>query len=212
MFRIFTILLCSLSIFACQSQSKKSLPKQKHQVSDSLCDTLVIGGGCFWCTEAIYERLEGVISVESGYAGGSIENPTYEQVCTGRTGHAEAVRLIFDTSKTNIPMLLKVFFTVHDPTTLNRQGADVGTQYRSVIFYNRDNEKSMARQIIEDLNLSKAYEQEIVTTLEPLTTFYPAETYHQDYFENNASVPYCSLVIQPKVDKFEKVFKTYLKH
>lgn len=173
-------------------------------------ETIVIGGGCFWCVEAVYQNLDGVKSVYSGYAGGSVENPSYEEVCTGRTGAAEVIEITYDKTKTNLDEIFKVFFTVHDPTTLNRQGADVGTQYRSVIFYKNENEKKAAQDLIKDLN-KEVFDNKIVTTLEPLKKFYKAEEYHQGYYENNKNKPYCQMVIQPKIEKFEKVFKDRLK-
>jgi peptide methionine sulfoxide reductase msrA/msrB len=174
-------------------------------------DKIVLGGGCFWCVEAVYENLVGVQSVYSGYAGGSVENPSYQEVCTGRTGAAEVVEITYDKTKTNLDEIFKVFFTVHDPTTLNRQGADVGTQYRSVIFYKNEIEKKTAESLIAALN-KEVFSNKIVTTLEPLEKFYMAESYHQGYFQNNKNQPYCQMVIQPKVEKFEKVFKERLKN
>lgn len=173
-------------------------------------ETIVIGGGCFWCVEAVYQNLDGVKSVYSGYAGGTVENPSYEEVCTGRTGAAEVVEITYDKTKTNLDEIFKVFFTVHDPTTLNRQGADVGTQYRSAIFYKNENEKKVAQDLINVLN-TEVFSNKIVTTLEPLKKFYKAEEYHQGYYENNKNKPYCEMVIQPKIEKFEKVFKDRLK-
>jgi len=173
-------------------------------------ETIVLGGGCFWCVEAVYENLEGVKSVYSGYAGGTVENPSYEEVCTGRTGAAEVVEITYDKSKTNLDEIFQVFFTVHDPTTLNRQGADAGTQYRSAIFYKNENEKKAAESLIKELN-EKVFANKIVTTLEPLKKFYKAESYHQGYYQNNKNQPYCQMVIQPKLEKFEKVFKDRLK-
>jgi methionine-S-sulfoxide reductase len=174
-------------------------------------DTITLGGGCFWCVEAVYEKLEGVIKVESGYSGGTVKNPSYREVCTGSTGHAEVVQIIFDNSKTSIDEILKVFFTVHDPTSLNKQGADVGTQYRSVIFYRNDHQLKVAKSIIDDLNNEMVYPKPIVTQLVPFTKFYKAEDYHQDYYNQNKDAPYCRLVIQPKLEKFEKLFKDRLK-
>jgi peptide methionine sulfoxide reductase msrA/msrB len=174
-------------------------------------ETITLGGGCYWCVEAVYENLKGVQSVASGFAGGKIANPTYEEVCTGRTGHAEVVQITYDNTITNIDEIFKVFFTVHDPTTLNRQGEDVGTQYRSVIFYANEEQKKEGQSIIDKLNSEKVYGNPIVTTLEPLTQFYKAEDYHQNYYENNKNQPYCRMVIQPKIEKFEKIFKDRLK-
>ncbi len=174
-------------------------------------DTITLGGGCFWCVEAVYEMLDGVIEVSSGFSGGNISNPTYEQVCTEKTGHAEVVQIIYDTKKTNLTEILKVFFTVHDPTTLNRQGADEGEQYRSVIFFRNSTQQKVAQDIIDDLNKEKVYPQKVVTKVEPFTKFYAAESYHQNYYNLNKTKPYCKMVIQPKLEKFEKLFKNRLK-
>ncbi len=174
-------------------------------------ETITLGGGCFWCIEAVFDGLDGVISAESGYSGGSVQNPSYEEVSTGETGFAEVVQIKYDPSKTNLDEIFKVFFTVHDPTQLNRQGADVGSQYRSVVFYGNDQQKKTAQEIIQQLNISKAYKSKIVTTLEPFKGFTKAENYHQNYYENNKSKSYCQYVIQPKLEKFEKVFKDRLK-
>jgi len=173
--------------------------------------TITLGGGCYWCVEAVYENLDGVKSVVSGFAGGNVADPTYEEVCTGTTGHAEVVQITYDKTKTNLDEIFQVFFTVHDPTTLNRQGADEGTQYRSVIFYKDEEQKKAAKSIIDLLNAEKVFKNPIVTSLEPLTQFYKAEDYHQNYYENNKSQPYCQMVIQPKIEKFEKIFKARLK-
>lgn len=179
--------------------------------SEQTKQTIVLGGGCYWCVEAVYENLQGVEKVVSGFAGGHVENPSYEEVCTGTTGAAEVVEITYDKTKTNLDEIFKVFFTVHDPTTLNRQGADVGTQYRSVIFYKNEEQKKAAQSIIDELNDSKIYSSKIVTTLEPFKKFYKAEEYHQNYYNNNKNKPYCQMVIQPKIEKFEKVFKDRLK-
>lgn len=194
------ILLCALSLngFA---QAKKT----------SNLETITVGGGCYWCVEAVYENLNGVKSVVSGFSGGKVANPTYEEVCTGTTGHAEVVQITYDKNVTDINEIFQVFFTVHDPTTLNRQGADVGTQYRSVIFYNNEEQKKAAQSIIAELNKAKVYNSPIVTKVEPFTKFYKAEDYHQNYYANNKNQPYCKMVIQPKIEKFEKVFKDKLK-
>lgn len=174
-------------------------------------ETVTLGGGCFWCVEAVYENLDGVISVVSGYSGGNIANPSYEEVSRGDTGFAESVQITYDTSKTNLDEILQVFFTVHDPTTKNRQGHDIGSQYRSVIFYKNEQQKKTAQDIIAQLDKAKAYDAPIQTTLEPFKAFYKAESYHQNYYENNKSEGYCQMVIQPKLEKFEKVFKDRLK-
>jgi peptide-methionine (S)-S-oxide reductase len=183
-----------------------------EQVLTGKADTATLGTGCFWCTEAVFEQLEGVVSVTSGYAGGHVANPTYKDVCTGETGHAECVQIVYDTSKISFDELLEVFWQVHDPTTLNRQGGDVGPQYRSVIFYHDNEQKQKAEKYKSELDKSGAYDKPVVTTLEPFTKFYKAENYHQEYYElNKTSNPYCSIVIQPKLEKFEKVFKDKLK-
>ncbi|WP_295334999.1 bifunctional methionine sulfoxide reductase B/A protein [Flavobacterium sp.] len=180
-------------------------------VSDkSNTDTIVLGGGCYWCVEAVYEQLDGVEKVVSGFSGGKVENPSYEEVCTGTTGAAEVIEITYDKAKTNLDEIFKVFFTVHDPTTLNRQGADVGTQYRSVIFYKNEAQKKAAQSIIAELN-KEVYNNKIVTTLEPFKAFYKAKESHQNYYQNNQEQPYCQMVIQPKLEKFEKVFKNRLK-
>ena len=174
-------------------------------------DTIIIGGGCYWCVEAVYQKLDGVKKVISGFAGGTIENPSYEQVCSGTTGAAEVIEITYDTAITNLDEIFQIFFTVHDPTTLNRQGGDIGTQYRSVIFYKNEEQKIAATSIINELNDKKVYSNKIVTTLEPLIKFYKAADYHQNYYQNNKSQGYCQMVIQPKIEKFEKVFKDRLK-
>jgi len=174
-------------------------------------ETITLGGGCYWCVEAVYENLNGVKSVVSGFSGGKTANPTYEEVTTGTTGHAEVVQITYDNTITDINEIYKVFFTVHDPTTLNRQGADIGTQYRSVIFYKNEEQKKAAQSIINELNKAKVYTSPIVTKVEPFTKFYKADDYHQNYYANNKNQPYCKMVIQPKIEKFEKVFKSKLK-
>ena len=175
-------------------------------------DTATLGTGCFWCTEAIFEQLEGVISVTSGYSGGNVDNPSYEQVSDHGTGHAECVQVIYDPSKITFDELLEVFWKVHDPTTLNRQGADVGPQYRSVVFYHNEEQKQKTEKYKAELDKSGAFNNPIVTTLESFSKFYSAEDYHQDYYEQNKNKnPYCSIVIRPKLEKFEKVFKNKLK-
>jgi peptide-methionine (S)-S-oxide reductase len=169
------------------------------------------GTGCFWCTEALYESLDGVIDAVSGYEGGQKADPTYKEVCTGTTGHAECVEVTYDPSKITYQELLEAFFRSHDPTTLNRQGADVGTQYRSVVFYHNDEQKQLAQTAKDELNKVGAYANPIVTEISPATTFYEAEAYHQSYFANNPNQGYCAFVIAPKLDKFKKVFKEKLK-
>lgn len=170
-----------------------------------------LAGGCFWCTEAVFERMKGVQDVVSGYIGGHVPNPTYEQVCGKRTGHAEAVQIVFDPSETSYPELLEVFFKTHDPTTLNRQGADVGPQYRSAVFYHNDEQKQIAEQYIAQLNQSEAFSRPIVTKLEPATQFYVAEEYHQDYYRRNPTAGYCQAVVRGKVEKFQQAFADKVK-
>lgn len=165
-----------------------------------------LGGGCFWCLEAVYLRVRGVSSVVSGYAGGHVENPTYEQVCTGATGHAEVVQVAFDPAEISYREILTIFFGIHDPTTLNRQGADVGTQYRSVIFYHSKEQKRTAEALIEEIGASGVWENPIVTEVAPFTKFFEAEPYHQNYLANNPNQPYCRFVVAPKVAKFRKEF------
>lgn len=174
-------------------------------------ETAVLGGGCFWCLEAVYDQLKGVISVESGYAGGSVPNPTYEAVCTGRTGHAEVVRITYDPHVVSFRDLLDVFFTIHDPTTLNRQGADVGTQYRSAIFYTTPEQRAVAEATIAELEAARVWRDPIVTEVKPLDAFYIAEDYHQEYFARNPNQGYCRVVIEPKVAKFRKQYLDRLK-
>jgi peptide-methionine (S)-S-oxide reductase len=188
------------------------LMAQKKEVKTSgNLETITLAGGCYWCVEAVYENLNGVKSAVSGFAGGTKPNPTYYEVGSGNTGYAEAVQITYDKTVTNLDEIFKVFFTVHDPTTLNRQGADEGTQYRSAIFYKNDMQKKAAQSIISALTKAKVYDKPIVTKLEPLTKFYKAENYHQDYYVNNKNESYCQMVIQPKIEKFEKVFKDKLK-
>jgi peptide-methionine (S)-S-oxide reductase len=165
------------------------------------------GSGCFWCTEAIFQQLRGVKSVVSGYSGGTVAQPSYEQVCTGKTGHAEVCQIEYDSSLISYEDLLEVFFTTHDPTTLNRQGNDVGTQYRSVIFYHDEEQRRTAERMKKDLEAKKTFNSPIVTEIAAFKKFYPAEDYHQNYFRNNPSQQYCRYVVAPKVAKFEKVFK-----
>ncbi|HEY6271139.1 MAG TPA: peptide-methionine (S)-S-oxide reductase MsrA [Terriglobales bacterium] len=169
-------------------------------------ETAVLGGGCFWCLEAVFDRLKGVRSVESGYMGGHVDNPTYRQVCGGDTGHVEVVRVTFDPAEISYSELLDVFFTIHDPTTLNRQGNDVGTQYRSVIFYGSEQQRQQAEQAVAALNQSRSQPGPVVTTLEPPGKFFVAEDYHQEYYANNAQQPYCQFVISPKLKKFQHKF------
>lgn len=182
-----------------------------ENINPSHYDTITLGGGCFWCVEAVFLKLQGVIKVESGYSGGKTINPTYKDVSSGTTGHAEVIQIVFDPKQTNLDEIFKVFFTIHDPTTLNRQGADEGTQYRSVIYYRNNEQKVAAESIISELSKASVYDAPIVTKVEPFDKFYKAEDYHQNYYENNISQGYCQMVIQPKIEKFEKVFKDRVK-
>ncbi len=174
-------------------------------------ETTTLGMGCFWCTEAVFQELKGVISVVPGYAGGYVPNPSYEEVCNGNTGHTEVAHIQYDPLQISFEELLEVFFKVHDPTTLNKQGEDVGFQYRSVIFYHNEHQKQVAEKIIQELNQQNVFGKPVVTAVEPFKNFYPAEDYHKNYFRLNSNKPYCQLVIKPKVEKFEKIFKDKLK-
>ncbi len=211
-------LFISVLFFECRGSSpeknnKLSLTNQITMENLNLgeTDTLTLGGGCFWCIEAVLLNLEGVASVSSGYSGGKTKNPTYREVCSGLTGHAEVVQVVYEPSKVSFEEILEVFFTMHDPTTLNRQGNDAGTQYRSVIFYNSPMQKSKAEKIVSDLDKSGSYDKPIVTQVAPLTVYYKAEDYHQNYFNLNSEQGYCQYVIQPKLDKFKKVFGDKMK-
>ncbi len=204
---IFVILI---GIQTGNSQTRKKVKKMNTNETAKL-DTATFGEGCFWCTEAIFQRLKGVVSVTAGYSGGTVPNPSYEQVCTGETGHAEVSQIVFDPREMSFVELLRVFWSTHDPTTLNRQGADVGTQYRSVIFYHNEAQKEAAEHYKKELDKSKVFDKPVVTQIEPFKVFYKAENYHQNYYNNNPNKPYCSLVITPKVEKFEKIFKNDLK-
>ncbi|PKN73991.1 MAG: peptide-methionine (S)-S-oxide reductase [Deltaproteobacteria bacterium HGW-Deltaproteobacteria-10] len=174
-------------------------------------EIITVGGGCFWCTEAIFREIRGVEKAESGYAGGSIVNPTYVDVCTGRTGHAEVVQITFNPAVISLEKILKIFFATHDPTTLNRQGADIGTQYRSIIFYNNKQQKAVIDKVIAELKKLKAYKDPLVTEVVPFASFYRAEDYHQNYFQRNPEQSYCRIIINPKLEKFRKVFRDNLK-
>lgn len=207
------------TLFSCAQKSSTTTNKPiennmeiKNNATMPGTETATFANGCFWCTEAIFEQLNGVISATSGYTGGQTENPDYKQVCTGTTGHAECLQIVYDPEKISFDELLAVFWETHDPTTLNRQGADVGTQYRSGIFYHNAEQKEKAEKYKTELNENGAFNNPIVTEITPFTKFYAAENYHQQYFENNNNAnPYCSMVIQPKLDKFKKVFKDKLK-
>ncbi len=175
-------------------------------------ETATLAAGCFWCVEAVFDDLRGVEDVVSGYAGGTTENPTYREVCDGTTGHAEVIQVKFDPAEISFKEILEVFFAVHDPTTLNRQGNDVGTQYRSAIFYHSDEQRRVAEETIADITAARLYDDPIVTELTALDRFWPAEDYHQEYFANNPNQPYCAAVVSPKVARFRQKFATRLKH
>lgn len=194
-----------------QSQTFKKMNSTQPAGQEHKQEVATFGAGCFWCVEAQFQQLEGVEKVESGYSGGFIENPTYKQVCTGNTGHAEVVNIYYDPSKISYDELLAAFWTAHDPTQLNRQGNDVGTQYRSVIYYYNNEQKEKAEGYKKKLNEEKAYDGPVVTEISPATRFYKAEDYHQNYYNENGSQSYCVFVVKPKLDKFKKVFKDKLK-
>ncbi len=210
----FSVILLALCFGACaQPNNEKKLTTMNNEpIPNGIkTDTAIFGEGCFWCTEAFFQRLEGVYKVESGYGGGFVENPTYEQVCDKNTGHVELARIVYDPSKITYDELLEVFWKTHDPTTMDRQGNDVGPQYKSVIYYENEEQKQKALHYKEKLDKSGAWDRPIVTAIEPFKNFYPAENYHQNYYNDNQSQGYCRFVIAPKLEKFEKVFKDKLK-
>jgi peptide-methionine (S)-S-oxide reductase len=208
---IFTSLLFATLTSCAGHQSKPNVTMDIQPNNSTHTDTAIFGGGCFWCVEAIYAEVKGVLSVTSGYSGGSVENPTYKQVCTGTTGHAEVTRIVYDPAVISFDKLLEIFWSVHDPTTLNRQGNDVGTQYRSVIFFTSEEQRILASTYKAKLNKENTFDKPVVTEIIPFKHFYAAEDYHQDYFANNKDAPYCTFVVAPKVEKFRKVFPGYLK-
>ncbi len=212
------VILISTQLTACAQNSKytesktfKDMNETKAQTNDDELEIATFAAGCFWCVEAQYQQLDGVEKVVSGYIGGHVENPTYKQVCTGNTGHAEACNIYYDPSKITYDELLAAFWVAHDPTTLNRQGNDVGTQYRSAIFYHNDEQKQKAESYKKKLNEEEAFRGPVVTEISPYTTFYKAEDYHQDYYNQNTNQGYCQFVVKPKMDKFKKVFADKLK-
>jgi peptide-methionine (S)-S-oxide reductase len=206
------ILLSAISLVSCNQSTTQNKTMSEPVIPVGLkTDTATFGTGCFWCTEAIFQELRGVLKVTSGFSGGTLKNPTYEVVCTGVTGYAECLQIIYDPKQISFDELLEVFWEAHDPTTLNRQGNDVGTQYRSVIFYHNAEQKRKSEEYKIKLDKSGAYDSPIVTEITPFSLFYAAEDYHQDYFRLHGSQPYCTFVIRPKVEKFEKVFKDKLK-
>jgi peptide-methionine (S)-S-oxide reductase len=197
---------------SCTDSPNQDLAMNETTIPKGLkTDTATFATGCFWCTEAVFQELKGVLKATSGYSGGHVANPSYEQVCSGETGHAECLQIIYDPKVISFDELLEVFWEAHDPTTLNRQGNDEGTQYRSAIFYHNEEQRQKAEHYKEQLNKSGAYSNPVVTEITPFTKFYAAENYHQDYYRLHGSQPYCTFVIRPKVEKFEKVFKDKLK-
>ncbi|TRZ78066.1 MAG: peptide-methionine (S)-S-oxide reductase [Chitinophagaceae bacterium] len=204
-FLVFTLFIC---LSACAQNKTNS---KNNKINMTHTETITLGSGCFWCTEAIFQRLQGVVKVTSGYSGGFVDNPTYEQVCDKNTGHAEVCQIVYDTTLIKLDDILAVFWKTHDPTTLNQQGNDVGPQYRSVVFFHNEHQKELAQHYIKELNDSKAWANPVVTTVEPFQKFYAAENYHQNYYNDNKNQGYCRYVIGPKLEKFEKVFKDKLK-
>lgn len=205
------LIILAIMLLSGENVSYFDTKQGKKMENNAALETATFGSGCFWCTEAIFDRIKGVESVESGYSGGSVPDPSYEAVCTGKTGHAEVIQVRYNPKFVSYDELLEIFWKTHDPTTLNRQGADVGTQYRSVIFYHDNNQKDKAIYYKEKLENSKIWNDPIVTEISPFTKFYKAENYHQEYYEKNPNQGYCSFVITPKVEKFEKIFKDKLK-
>jgi peptide-methionine (S)-S-oxide reductase len=211
-----TIHLLMATLFfltACgQQKIKKEIPSTPLLKSKSMhTETITLGNGCFWCTEAIFQQVKGVNKVTSGYSGGHVENPSYEEVCEKTTGHAEVLQVEFDTTQVTLDEILEIFWQTHDPTTLNQQGNDVGPQYRSVVFYHNKQQKERAEFFKKKLDESGAFSKPIVTAIEPFTNYYAAENYHQDYYKKNGNQPYCYFVIRPKLEKFEKAFKDKMK-
>jgi len=204
---IFVLLAVSYFHNSCSQNNSNNVQHNTLSPMSAQMETATFGAGCYWCIEAIFQRLNGVVSVESGFSGGHVRNPSYKEVCTGTTGHAEVCNITYNPSVINYLELLEVFWKIHDPTTLNRQGNDVGTQYRSAIFYRNQQQKELALEMKEKLDTAEIWEDPIVTEIVPFESFYRAEDYHQDYYNQNASQPYCRFVIAPKIGKFEKIFK-----
>jgi peptide-methionine (S)-S-oxide reductase len=209
-----TMLSLTLFMSACAQTAEKSkkVSVKTDKNTNMHIETITLGNGCFWCTEAIFQQVKGVTKVTSGYSGGHVENPTYEQVCEKTTGHAEVLQVEFDTTQVSVDEILEIFWQTHDPTTLNKQGNDVGPQYRSVVFYHNEHQKERSEFFKKQLDASGAFGSKIVTAIEPFTNFYAAENYHQDYYNRNGNQPYCYFVIRPKLEKFEKAFKDKIKH
>jgi methionine-S-sulfoxide reductase len=213
MTKMLPLLILSIAFFGCNSAEKKQekIMEEKKILNTEFIDTITLGGGCFWCVEAVFLRMKGVVSATSGYSGGFVKNPAYREVCNGTTGHAEVVKIAYNKNETTLEDILSVFFVVHDPTTPNRQGNDVGTQYRSAIYYDNDEQKSIVENAIKKLTDEKVFPDKIVTEVAPIANFYKAEDYHQDYYNQNSNEPYCRFVVKSKVDKFEKLFKVKTK-
>ncbi|MCS7012408.1 MAG: peptide-methionine (S)-S-oxide reductase MsrA [Chloroherpetonaceae bacterium] len=210
-FVLISLLFASFVLYS-EAQTKPENALTMSQVTNGQTEVMTVGGGCFWCVEAVFQRVEGVLKVESGYAGGTVPNPTYQQVCTGTTGHAEVVQVTFDPKKISYKELLEIFFRTHDPTTPNRQGNDVGPQYRSIILYHSEAQRQIAEEVIRETNAAKIWRDPIVTEVVPFTVFYKAEAYHQNYYnQNRLRNPYCIFVIDPKVEKLRKEYKAKLK-
>ena len=205
--------LFCIALTSCSADEPHSIPSKKGKKMNTTAqtDTATFAAGCFWCVEAVFQNLDGVLSVTSGYSGGSVSNPTYKEVCNGTTGHAEVCQIVYNPQKVSYETLLEAFWGTHDPTTLNRQGNDVGTQYRSAIFYHSEAQKQIAEEYKAQLNKSGAWDKPLVTEITKFVKFYPAEDYHQNYFNENGQQSYCQFVIRPKVEKFKKMFKDKLK-
>ena len=213
----FALLLVLIMFGSCNAQTNQTVVKKEEskevKINKNLkMETAILAGGCFWCTEAQYLSLDGVEKVISGYAGGTVKDPTYKEICNGNTGHAEVIKIEYNSDKISFAEILQAFFIAHDPTQLNRQGADIGTQYRSTIMPINDEQKKIAEDLIKEFNDEKVFSNPVVTTVEPLDVFYPAEEYHQNYYAQNSNNPYCQRVVGPKLEKFKKVFKDKLKH
>lgn len=204
-----TLVICGSS--CAQHQNKDTGMTDTMNTNGILTDTATFGTGCFWCTEAVFQQLRGVLKVTSGYSGGHVVNPTYEQICNKNTGHAEVIRIVYDPAQITYDELLEVFWQTHDPTTLNKQGNDVGPQYRSVVFYHNEEQRKKTAHYKAELDQSGSWNDKIVTAIEPYKNFYAAENYHQNYYNNNGAQPYCYFVVRPKVETFQKVFKGKLR-
>jgi len=209
--RIFLIFIGYLQGSSCVHSQANIEPIKESMIPNVKTDTITLGAGCFWCVEAVFQQLKGVYTVESGYSGGNVKNPSYKEVCTGTTGHAEVCQIAYNPAEISFREILEVYWQTHDPTTLNRQGADAGTQYRSVIFYHNEQQKLVAEEMKKKLDDARIYKNPVVTQIVPFENFYIAENYHQEYYFNNTAQPYCSMVITPKIEKFKKIFSEKLK-